>query len=54
MCDKEKVNYFNHCFTTILDKFPVDIPPHYSIKKYYYNTMLPSHVSIVIQKAQNW
>ena len=46
---KEKVKYFNQQFTTILNKFPVDVTLDYSITIDYYTRSLPQDIVMFIK-----
>jgi len=47
---KEKVKDFNQRFTTILNKFPDDIPPHNSITIDHYTKALPQDIIMFVKR----
>jgi len=51
MGDKEKVKGFNQIFTHLLNKFPIDVQPHDSIKKYYYIVALPTKIFVFVKRV---
>jgi hypothetical protein len=48
---KEKVKDFNQCFTTILNKFPVDSSPVEALMVEYYTSTLHPSIGMFVKRA---
>jgi len=51
MTTKEKIEYFNQRFSTLMNKIPKDYNPAYNVIIEFYTTKFPSSISIFVERS---